>query len=481
MTPPLRQFRAHGLGLLVGLTSTSLAQTRYPVISKVEILFSLVTHRCNIASRVNFYDSYGSPAGNSNYVVPHLAYDPVVTLYNPYNEPLVMDRSRIKIWDPPVGFTFKKNGVFLRDEFANGQFLGLARFQITNENFASARKTFTLSLSSPTAANQPGEPIVLQPGETKTFSTWVDTGWTWGLETSGGFTPRSFFDWDFYKDFTNVDGRTGNLFGAEAVASPFPHFLNNPRAGFQTDALSLTNGRPTATCYDFEIARNWTTNWVAIKNTDTIGVQAKAMRTFPASATPDFQVALLKGQFTTVASDSVKGFPLAVSGIHQDETSPVISRTYIAGDLLQSAADLTAGGKTPFAALTMIAKSSALRDNSFYVTPFVPAANLYELHFTEVAHFHDTLLKPTDAPAAGFEIFGSARIGDTLYLDYRGPANEVGYGPGAFRGSASPEGGFTDDLGSRTTVMAGQSGSGIYKAIIDVSGLGDRYFVRIEY
>ncbi len=28
--------------------------------------------------------------------------------------------------------------------------------------------------------------------------------------------------------------------------------------------------------------------------------------------------------------------------------------------------------------------------------------------------------------------------------------------------------------------MTSQSGSGIYKAIIDISGLGDRYFVRIE-
>src|SRR5262245_40992072 len=92
--------------------------TRYPVISKVEFLFSMVSHYAHIPERVNFYDTSGNPKGNINYAVPHLVYEPIVTLYNPYNEPLTMSRTQIKIWDPPVGFTFKKNSDFLRNDFA---------------------------------------------------------------------------------------------------------------------------------------------------------------------------------------------------------------------------------------------------------------------------------------------------------------------------------------------------------------------------
>ncbi|RYD36658.1 MAG: hypothetical protein EOP87_05030, partial [Verrucomicrobiaceae bacterium] len=132
--------------IALALVSRGQAQTtptRYPVISKVELLFSLVTHYSHIGERVDFYNNYGSPKGNTNYAVPHLVYEPIVTLYNPYNEPLTMSRSQIKIWDPPVGFAFKKNSDFLRSDFASGNFHGLARLQIGYDSDPAARKTFT--------------------------------------------------------------------------------------------------------------------------------------------------------------------------------------------------------------------------------------------------------------------------------------------------------------------------------------------------
>ncbi|WP_193213663.1 hypothetical protein [Luteolibacter marinus] len=455
--------------------------TLYPVISKVEILFSMVSHHCHLTDRVSFYNSYGSPKGNLYYAVPHLVYEPSVTLYNPYNEPLTMTRSRVKIWDPPVGFTFKKNDDFLRDAFAAGEFHGLARLQIANENNVNARKTFTLSLSSPTESGQPGAPIVLQPGESKTFSAWVESNWNWGVETAGGYTPRAFFDWNFSNDFTNRDGRTLSAFGAEAVSSNFTHYLHDPRAGFQTDALSLAAARPAATRYSFETSSGWAGNWVAIKVDEVVRVQAKAMRAFPASATPDFQVALLKGLSPTIASDTVKGFPLSVSGIIQNEAAPVISRAFRVEGILQHPIDMTPGGKTPFAALTMVAKASALRGNLFYATPVVPAAELYELHFVERTHFYEDPPMPSDAPTGGLEVLGVERVGDKLYVDYTATANSIGLAYGAVRGTSSLEDGFTDDLSAVTTKMASQSAAGIYKAIIDISGRGDRYFVQIEY
>ena len=103
---------ARCLGLLLMLQLQSFAQTRQPVISKVEFIFSMVSHYNHLGERINFYNTAGSPAGNTNYAVPHLVYEPVVTLYNPYNEALTLTKARVKISDPPVGFTFKKNNVF---------------------------------------------------------------------------------------------------------------------------------------------------------------------------------------------------------------------------------------------------------------------------------------------------------------------------------------------------------------------------------
>lgn len=483
---PLRPLFHAGLslGLLCGLSSTAFSQTKRPVISNVQILFSIVSHHSHIADRVNFYNNAGVPKGNTNYAVPHLVYEPSVTLYNPHNEPLTMTRSRVKIWDPPVGFAFKKNDVHLRSDFAAGTFHGLARFMIQNEFDPSARKSFTLSLSSPQADGSPGGTIVLQPGESKTFSTWVEKDWTWGLETAGGYTSRSFFDWNTSNDFTNRDGRTANAFGVEAISNTVPFSVfHDPRAGFQTDDLSQSqNLRPLASLYDFEASYWRGSSWVAIKMADVVRVQARSMRAIPASSLPDFQVDLLRGEVQNPTSDRVKAFPMSLAGIIQDDQNPVVSRAYLAGDILQTPADKTVGGKAPFAMFSMVAKSSALRANRFYTTPSVPTSDLYELQFSEVAGFNSVKpAVPSDAPTvAPPEIHGISRSGNTLYIDFSGQASPYGTKNWLVRGTSSLADGFQDDLDSATTVIKSMSGSGIYKAIIDLTGRGERYFVRIE-
>jgi hypothetical protein len=472
------------MGLLCGLSSTAFSQTRRPVISKVEILFSIVSHYSHIPDRVNFYNNAGVPKGNSNYAVPHLVYEPSVTLYNPYNDPLTMTRSLVKIWDPPVGFAFKKNDVHLRTDFETDTFHGLARFMIQNDFNSSARKSFTLSLSSPQPDGSPGDTIVLQPGESMTFSTWVEKDWTWGLETAGGYTARSFFDWNTSNDFTNRDGRTANAFGVEAITNRFPFAVfNDPRAGFQTDNLSQSQGyRPFASLYDFEVASWSNSSWVAIKMADVVRVQAKSMRTLPAGSLPDFQVDLLRGEVQNPTSDRVKAFPMSLTGIIQDDQNPVISRAFQAGQLLQAPSDKTVGGKTPFAMFSMVAKSSALRANRFYTTPAVPTGDLYELQFGEVTDFGliDHAVPSDASTAAPPEIHGISRSGNTLFIDFSGSASPYGTKNWLVRGTSSLADGFPDNLDSATTVIKSMSGSGIYKAIIDLTGRGERYFVRIE-
>jgi hypothetical protein len=461
------------------------SQTRYPVVSKVEILFSMVSHYSHMGDRIAFYNEKGVPKGNNNYFVPHLVYEPLVTLYNPYNQNLSFFRSRIKISDPPVGFTFKKNGAYLRSDFANGTFHNLGRFQINHELNPDARKSFTMLLTELRPNLQPGGLVTLRPGESKTFSAWTENDWTWGRETAGSFTPRSFFDWNANDELTNRDYRTGNAFGFEAVPSTTP-FLSANNAGFQTDGLSLSGGRPIDTRYDFEIANNWSGNYVATKFGDVIEVQAKSMRTSPTTIFPEFQVDVMKGQSTDPTADLVKAFPMSLTGIIQNDAQPVITRSFTAGSILQGPTDRTSGGKMPFASVTMLAKTSALRQNRFYTQlgaapPYTTFNDLYELHFKEVTDLDGAKALASDAPlGAAPEITGVTRIGNILYIDFTGRPAIPGQINWKVRGSSNLSFIVPDNLDSVSTVMTGQSANGIYKAAIDISALGERYFVRIE-
>ncbi|RYD17674.1 MAG: hypothetical protein EOP88_25345, partial [Verrucomicrobiaceae bacterium] len=213
------------------------------VVSRMQVLYSVVAHHSSIADRVDFYNTKGDPLGNNNYAVPFLVYEPIVTLYNPYNTVLTLAQSRVRLVNPPVGFKFKKNNDYLRSEWnSGGSFLGLGRFQIANEFNPAVQKTITLSLGGGDAASYAGQ-IVLQPGESRTFSMRVEQNWTWGLENAYGISSRAFNDWDLSADATNRDRRTNNAFGAEAIAGI------DFRAGFQTDSLSIgsNNTRPAAT------------------------------------------------------------------------------------------------------------------------------------------------------------------------------------------------------------------------------------------
>ena len=380
-----------------------------PVIAKLQIVFSIITHFSHISDRVAFFNDKGNPRGNTNYGCPHLVYDPVVTLYNPYDVALELQKLRIRIWDPPVVFGFKKNQAWLRDEFAGGNYHGLARFQIANEKNANARKYFTLLLTDKTRAGRPGGMIRLEPGEVKVFSPWVENNWTWRLETetgTSGYEPRCFFDWNAGNDFGNRDNRTSNTFGVETV----PGW--DSRAGLQTDHLSYIT-RPVATRYDFELANNWNGGWLAIKRNDTFSVHAKPGRTVTDRSLPDFVVDLLAGQQQNPQRDYLRSYVFRLKNVESeltaDASAPVITRTELVDDLLQTPTDPTPGGKLPFAMLTMAAKTTV--DQFDVAMPWLHnqpavegadqntalvgnALDTYDLRFEEMTDFDDISIEP---------------------------------------------------------------------------------------
>jgi hypothetical protein len=439
------------------------------VISRVQLVYSMVSHRQSLPDRVAFYDQKGT--GNDQYATPMLVCDPLVTLYNPANTSASRSKVRVLLSDPPIGFKFKKNANYLRNEFGSaGGFHPMGRFQINNESNQNVRKRFVMLLRELGVNGTPGAGITLGAGESRTFAPWVEENWTWGLETAVGYMPHAFYDWNADHNLTTQDERTGNLFGVEAVSGW------DPIAGFQMDNLSYgsTQSRPASTYYNFESANGMNGGWVNILNNETVTVEAKAMRANPLPGA-DFTVDLLGGNIQDTSRDILRSFPMPLGDL---PSLPQINRTFQVGDLLQGPADNHPAGKTPFAVITMIAKTEALLENRFYERPPLPAADLYEMHFTALTDFNQNdRISASDRLASGFQVKSMSRSGDQLFLDFAtGPEIE------ALRivGTSSLEEGFTEDLSDQTISVPGPPGSGLQKAIVNIAGKGPRYFIRLE-
>jgi len=360
-TPTYAPNAATDLGVSASGNNPSPSTERLiPVIAKMQIVFSIVSHHAHFPDRVQFLDTNGVPRGNENFAVPHIVYEPVVTLFNPYDVALNLQRLRVRVWDPPVGFRFakvdKQKGVtaWYRTEMANGQFQGLARFNHTDEGNPSARKAFTLVLSGGTS-EAIGNSLRLDPGEVKVFSARVEQNWTWAFENQSFANPRSFFDWGVYRNFGNVDNRTSNQLGIEAV----PGW--DTRAGLQTDHLSYGNGsRPQNTKYDFE---GWAGGFVSTRMTDDVIVEARPERSNGGNTTiPDFQVDLLAGRNPDVTQDLLRRYSFRFADLNaeisENPTKPVISRTFNVAQIIQKPNDRTRGFKKPFAVLEMSARTT---------------------------------------------------------------------------------------------------------------------------
>ena len=360
-----------------------------PAIAKFQMVFSLVSHNAHIGDRVRFLDASGDPRGNSNHAVIHLAYDPVITLYNPYDVTLNLQKIRIRVWDPPVGFRFQKidnkagTRVYFRPPAPGkeAEFLSLARFQRTNENNTDARKCFTLVLADGTdeaATNS----LKLKPGEVRVFSPRVETNWTWGTEVADGldeYAPRSFFDWNQESNFGNVDKRTLSglgKWGVEAV----PGWQST--AGLQTDHLS-TGGRDASTLYPFEKAAGARIGgFLSMRLTDEVVVEAMPKVT-SGSGARHFQVDVLAGikegasatkvsgdiHNAGVSEDRLRSYIFNFDGtdisseISEDPKYPVIERLYRVADVLQKIDEGRRNPKKPglkkaFAMLEMSARTT---------------------------------------------------------------------------------------------------------------------------
>lgn len=357
-------------GASTGVVPSPDTERLLPVIAKFQLIFSLVAHLpFNVDNRRAILDSSGDPRGYTNYGAVNLAYDPVITLYNPYDVSLDLSRTRIRVWDPPVGFSFRKidNRTGATANFrADNAYQGLAGLHYNAP--ANARKCFTLVLADGTS-QQLGTTLKLKPGEVRVFSPRVERTWNWGVETAGGYGSNSeatFFDWDPTKNFGNQDHRSSARFQSLGVECA-PGF--DVRAGLQTD--NLANNRNPASKYSFEPNGAF----VTLRKTDEVAVDAKPM-VVSAGAATQFQVDVLAGNTvgnsshdisadstnTGVAADTLRSYRFNFSNVSDeisaDPAHPVITRQFLVEKILQPDTGAQTGFKKPFAMLEMSARTT---------------------------------------------------------------------------------------------------------------------------
>lgn len=383
----LRVKRLGSGGRETGVDPEPAYERMLPVVAKMQLVFSLVSHSpFPVDDRRKFLDDRGDPRGWDNYGVVNLVYDPVITLYNPYDVTLRLERTRIRVWDPPVQFRFRKHDnrlntvSYFRNPSSFDGWAGLAQLQIGNDNdYTDARKSFTMVLAD---GNPSGltDRLVLLPGEVKVFGARVEDGWTWGQETSGGYGQVSgvFFDWDASKNFANVDRRTNARYGKFGVES-IPRW--DARAGLQADHLA--GSRTPESYYQFEQGRNQ--GFVTIRKTDDVSVEARPW-VASSKASTNFRVDVLAGISAATnsgsdietdrfsigeANDTLRSYRFLFqnqdlsSELSANPSNPIISRKYNVGQIFQSDSDKTKGGKKPFAMLEMSARPTKddLTDN----------------------------------------------------------------------------------------------------------------------
>ncbi len=183
-----------------------------PVVTKVEMVFSLVTRDPHIGlARIREFDPL------HRYML-YMIYSPVVTVHNPYNLPMTFYPPRIRLANIPIGFQFYING---RPQ--NTQMVSLNQCYIWRETNPDHRKEFYLKLVNrrSTRPSSRSSRMTLGPGETRIFGSAADPSWSWSKEDMGN---RTIFDWN--NDLTSK-------------AEPFQlaSGWNGPGVGFNLDYL----------------------------------------------------------------------------------------------------------------------------------------------------------------------------------------------------------------------------------------------------
>ncbi|MDQ8188945.1 pilus assembly PilX family protein [Roseibacillus persicicus] len=341
--------------------------TLKPVIAKMQIVFSMVTHPLNLKDRHNLAPKYATADRRyaGRHLRPWLVFEPIVTLWNPYSVPIEFESLSIGLDKIPVAFRFGKGEGGEEYDFrvvergggrSSRSYWPLSHFvHGGGKNDAISNFSFNIRGGN-MAEGMNRDPIVLQPGENKIFSSFVKEGQNWGSvmddfsivgsDTVGAGNQRSLI-----KDVDLVEGW-------------------NTVGGFRFDHLSRNHeNRNPLSLYPFEKkdpVRSGSYHSVALRPQDSIIVKAKLSNNDANSDSEDdqrqdFTMLVEMDRIGGIESDKILGSSFTVREkelLYEEDADTLIERKFPAVTLLQQASDTTRGGKTPFAVFTMTAKSS---------------------------------------------------------------------------------------------------------------------------
>ncbi|MEP4076702.1 hypothetical protein [Haloferula sp.] len=332
-----------------------------PVVAKVDIVFSMVTHDL----RSNYQAKYRRADPNNTHYSPWLVFEPVVTMWNPYNVPVKFSELKLFFDKIPVGFRFqKKEGRGRWSDVRNQSgdtteyWWPLSRF-IWGGGKTDAITEFYVRLMGGTSDTRPGGDIILSPGETRVFTAHVLSRETWG-QVKNDFIITNSND---AKSKIQAGGSGVNYTGGW-----------NRTGGFRFDHLARWQDlRNPASVYSFEKntlknRNDW--HWIALRGSDGFRAKARLLDNDnpdnDASADNDrdrsfsMKVALMaQGANMGEARKVVQNMDIEVEDFHKlyREGEPkIIEHDIIAEEAYQSEGDRGPGGKSPFAVLSLTAK-----------------------------------------------------------------------------------------------------------------------------
>lgn len=331
-----------------------------PVVAKVDIVFSLVTHDL----RNQYQNKYAQQDQNRTHYSPWLVFEPVVTMWNPYNVPVEFSELKLYFDKIPVGFRFqKKEGRGAWTEVRNVStdnteyWWPLSRY-IWGGGKEDAITEFFVRLVGGGAGSRPGGDVVLEPGETRVFTANVTASETWGQVKNDFIITSS-------SDAKNKIQAGGN--GVEYTGGW------NRTGGFRFDHLSrFQSYRNPSSLYSFERRMNnrndW--HWVALRSSDGFRVRARLLdndnpdtnesadddrdRSFSMKLSLMTQDARL-----TDTQKVIQDMTIEVDDFHKlyREGEPkIIEHDIIAAEAYQAESARGPGGKSPFAVLSLTAK-----------------------------------------------------------------------------------------------------------------------------
>lgn len=142
-----------------------------PVVTRVNVAFSLVSREAHD----HWYSTIPGRTGDSrrNYMV-YLIYTPVVTLYNPYTVPVIVENMKITFQYLPLGFQFYRNG---QPQTMNPALL--SQFHISSESRTDWEDKFTATLTNSYGSGSSSQ-VTLAPGEARIFGVNHPPGTRWG-------------------------------------------------------------------------------------------------------------------------------------------------------------------------------------------------------------------------------------------------------------------------------------------------------------